>query len=58
MGNEVFLLEVDGRFENLEEMVYVENYFSKIGIKYYGEMIELLFKYKDYLGIDNGIGLF
>nr|P37101.1 RecName: Full=Phosphoribulokinase; Short=PRK; Short=PRKase; AltName: Full=Phosphopentokinase [Synechocystis sp. PCC 6803 substr. Kazusa]AAA27293.1 phosphoribulokinase [Synechocystis sp.] len=58
MGNEVSLLEVDGRFENLEEMVYVENHLSKTGTKYYGEMTELLLKHKDYPGTDNGTGLF
>jgi phosphoribulokinase len=58
MGNEVSLLEVDGKFENLEEMVYVENHLSKTGTKYYGEMTELLLKHKDYPGTDNGTGLF
>lgn len=58
MGNEVSLLEVDGKFDNLEEMVYVENHLSKIGTKYYGEMTELLLKHKDYPGTDNGTGLF
>ena len=58
MGNEVSLLEVDGKFENLEEMVYVENHLSKTGTKYYVEMTELLLKHKDYPGTDNGTGLF
>ena len=58
MGNEVSLLEVDGKFDNLEEMVYVENHLSKTGTKYYGEMTELLLKHKDYPGTDNGTGLF
>lgn len=58
MGNEVSLLEVDGKFDNLEEMVYVESHLSNTGTKYYGEMTELLLKHKDYPGTDNGTGLF
>lgn len=44
-GNEVFILEVDGNFDNFEEMIYVEGYFSNIFIKYYGEMIYVMMKY-------------
>ena len=58
MGNEVSILEVDGKFDNLEEMIYVESHLSKTGTKYYGEMTHLLIKHKDYPGSDNGTGLF
>lgn len=58
MGNEVSLLEVDGKFDNLEEMIYVESHLSKTGTKYYGEMTELMLKHKEYPGSDNGTGLF
>ena len=58
MGNEVSILEVDGKFDNLEELVYVESHLSNTGTKYYGEMTELLLKHKDYPGTDNGTGLF
>lgn len=44
-GYEVFVLEVDGNFDNLEEMIYVEGYFSNIFIKYYGEMIYVMMNY-------------
>jgi phosphoribulokinase len=57
-GNEVSVLEVDGKFDNLEEMIYIESHLSKTGTKYYGEMTELLLKHKDYPGSDNGTGLF
>ena len=57
-GNEVSVLEVDGQFENLEEMIYIESHLSKIGTKYYGEMTELLLKKKDAPGSNNGSGLF
>jgi phosphoribulokinase len=58
MGNEVSILEVDGKFDNLEEMIYVESHLSKTGTKYYGEMTELLLKHKEYPGSENGTGLF
>lgn len=58
MGNEVSILEVDGQFDNLEEMIYLESHLSKTGTKYYGEMTELLLKHKEYPGSENGTGLF
>jgi phosphoribulokinase len=58
LGNEVSVLEIDGEFDNLEEMIYIESHLSKTGTKYYGEMTELLLKHKDYPGSSNGTGLF
>jgi phosphoribulokinase len=58
MGNEVSILEVDGQFDNLEEMIYIESHLSKTGTKYYGEMTELLLQHRDYPGSNNGTGLF
>jgi phosphoribulokinase len=58
LGNEVSMLEIDGQFDNLEEMIYIESHLSKTGTKYYGEMTELLLKHKDYPGSTNGTGLF
>ena len=57
-GNEVSVLEVDGQFDNLEEMIYIESHLSKTGTKHYGEMTELLLKHKEYPGSNNGTGLF
>lgn len=57
-GNEVSVLEVDGQFDNLEEMIYIESHLSKTGTKFYGEMTELLLKHKEYPGSNNGSGLF
>ena len=57
-GNEVSVLEIDGQFDNLEEMIYVESHLSKTGTKYYGEMTELILKHRDYPGSNNGTGLF
>ncbi|BBA79888.1 phosphoribulokinase [cyanobacterium endosymbiont of Rhopalodia gibberula] len=58
MGNEVSILELDGQFDNLEEMIYIESHLSKTGTNYYGEMTELLLHHKDYPGSNNGTGLF
>ncbi|NEO27217.1 MAG: phosphoribulokinase, partial [Kamptonema sp. SIO4C4] len=55
---EVSMLELDGRFDNIEEMIYVENHLSNTGTRYYGEMTELLLKHRDYPGSNNGTGLF
>lgn len=57
-GNEVSILEVDGQFDNLEEMIYIESHLSNTGTDHYGEMTELLLKHKEYPGSKNGTGLF
>ena len=57
-NNEVSILEVDGQFDNLEEMIYIESHLSNTGTGHYGEMTELLLKHKDYPGSNNGTGLF
>lgn len=58
MGHEVSMLEVDGEFQNLEELIYVERHLSNTSTKYQGEMTELLLKRRDYPGSNNGTGLF
>ncbi|NEO64917.1 MAG: phosphoribulokinase, partial [Moorea sp. SIO4G2] len=58
MGNEVSVLEVDGQFDNLNEMIYIESHLSNTSTKYDGEMTELLLKHTDYPGSNNGSGLF
>ncbi len=57
-GNEVSILEVDGQFENLEEMIYVEGHLSNTSTKYYGELTHMLLQHKNYPGSNNGSGLF
>ncbi|NER83847.1 MAG: phosphoribulokinase [Leptolyngbya sp. SIO1D8] len=57
-GNEVSVLELDGQFERLEELIYVESHLSNTSTKYYGEMTELLLKHREYPGSKNGSGLF
>ena len=58
MGNEVSVLEVDGEFDNLEEMIYVEKHLSNTSARFEGEMTELLLKHREYPGSNNGTGLF
>ncbi len=57
-GNEVSVLEVDGQFDNLDEIIYLEGHLSKTNTKYYGELTELLRKHREYPGSNNGTGLF
>lgn len=56
-GNSVSVLEVDGQFDRLEEMIYIESHLSNTSTKFYGEMSELLLKHKEYPGSNNGTGL-
>jgi len=57
-GHEVSVLEVDGQFDNLEEMIYIEGHLSNTATKHYGEMTHLLRQHPDYPGSSNGSGLF
>lgn len=57
-GQEVSVLELDGQFDNLEEVIYIENHLSSVSTKTYGELTELLRKNPDYPGSRNGSGLF
>ncbi len=57
-GHEVSILEVDGQFDNLEEVSYIESHLSNTSTKYYGEMTHLLLQHRDYPGSNNGTGLF
>lgn len=57
-GNQVSILEVDGQFDNLEEIIYIEGHLSLLSTKYYGEMTHLLVQRQEYPGSNNGSGLF
>jgi phosphoribulokinase len=57
-NNSVSILEVDGQFDRLEEVIYIESHLSNTSTKYYGELTELLLQHKDYPGSTNGTGLF
>merc|ERR1719199_1941584 len=57
-GSEVSVIEMDGKVEDLEELVYVESHLCNGGTKYYGELTEQIVKNKDSPGSENGTGLF
>lgn len=54
----VSVLEVDGQFDRLEEVIYIEQHLSNTSAKYNGELTELLLQHRDYPGSNNGTGLF
>ncbi len=54
----VSVLEVDGQFDNLDEVIYLETHLSKTSTKYQGEMTHLLLQHREYPGSNNGTGLF
>ena len=57
-GEEVSVLEMDGAFDKLEELIYVESHLSNTSTKFYGEITQQMLKYADYPGSNNGTGLF
>ncbi|MBU7582758.1 MAG: phosphoribulokinase [Nostoc sp. TH1S01] len=57
-GRYVSVLEVDGQFDNLEEVIYIEKHLSNTSTKYEGEMTHLLLQHREYPGSNNGTGLF
>ncbi len=57
-GQSVSVLEVDGQFDKLEEVIYIEQHLSKTSAKYNGEVTELLLQHREYPGSNNGTGLF
>jgi len=55
---EVTVLEMDGKFDNLQELIYVESHLSNTGTKFYGELTQQMLKLSDAPGSDNGTGFF
>lgn len=55
---EVSVLEMDGKFDNLQELIYVESHLSATGTKFYGELTQQMLKLSDAPGSDNGTGFF
>ena len=53
----VHVLEMDGTFGNIQELVYVEHHMKNTGTKYYGDLCHTLLKNADAPGSDNGTGL-
>jgi phosphoribulokinase len=57
-GSPVQVIEMDGKVEDLEELVYLESHLCNAGTKYYGELSEQMVQNKDAPGSENGTGLF
>ncbi|RWR86820.1 phosphoribulokinase, chloroplastic-like protein [Cinnamomum micranthum f. kanehirae] len=57
-SHEVSVLEMDGQFERLDELIYVENHLSNLSTKFYGEVTQQMLKHSDFPGSNNGTGLF
>jgi len=57
-GSPVSVIEMDGKVDNLEELVYVESQLCNAGTKFYGELTEQMLANKDAPGSENGTGLF
>ncbi|OUC14583.1 MAG: phosphoribulokinase [Alkalinema sp. CACIAM 70d] len=57
-GNSVSVLEVDGQFDKLDEVIYIEKHLSNTSAKHPGEVTELLLQHREYPGSNNGTGLF
>jgi len=57
-GQEVSVLEMDGQFDKLEELIYVESHLSNTSAKFYGEITQQVLKNSGFPGSNNGTGLF
>jgi len=57
-GKEVSVIELDGEFNNLAELCYVEAQMSNIDTKFYGELTQSMIKNKGAPGSNNGSGFF
>lgn len=57
-GNPVSVIEMDGKIDVLDELIYVESAMCSTGTKYYGELTEQMVKNKAAPGSENGTGLF
>jgi len=57
-GENVSVLEMDGAFDKLEELIYVESHLSNTSAKFYGEITQQMLKLSDFPGSTNGTGLF
>ncbi|CAI5473267.1 unnamed protein product [Closterium sp. Yama58-4] len=56
-GNPVSVLEMDGQFDKLDELIYVESHLSNTSTKFYGEITQQMLKNADFPGSNNGTGL-
>jgi len=56
-GKAVSVIEMDGSFDNLQELVYVESAIQNTNTKFYGELTQAMLKLADAPGSNNGTGL-
>jgi phosphoribulokinase len=56
-GKDVQVFEMDGNFDNLQELVYVESALSNTKTKFYGELTQAMLSLADAPGSNNGTGL-
>lgn len=57
-GEEVSVLEMDGQFDKMEELIYMESHLSNTSAKFYGEITQQMLKMSSAPGSNNGTGLF
>ena len=55
---QVSVLEMDGQFDKLEELIYIESHLSNTSAKFYGEITQQMLKNSHFPGSNNGTGLF
>lgn len=56
-GADTQVLEMDGEFDNIQELVYVESALSNTNTKFYGEMTQAMLALASSPGSNNGTGL-
>lgn len=56
-GSDVQVVEMDGTFNNIQELVYVESAMSNTKTKFYGELTQAMLAIADAPGSNNGTGL-
>ena len=56
-GNDVAVIEMDGTFDNIQELVYVESNLGNSNSKFYGEVTQAMLSLADSPGSNNGTGL-
>jgi len=56
-GSDVQVVEMDGTFDNIQELVYVESAMSNTKTKFYGELTQAMLAIADAPGSNNGTGL-
>jgi len=57
MGSAVQVVEMDGTFDNIQELVYVESALSNTKTKFFGEMTQAMLALSEAPGSNNGTGL-